>query len=109
MPSSGISALIQSLLQNDLLQACCSAFRNVEMAELVRMLMDPRLVVENHQQMLSCYKKCDEAVDGVPSSGRKPFTDALLSAESARLPLALATCPFGGTLLVTLMPVLLLL
>ena len=53
--------------------------------------------------------QCDEAeVDGAPPNG--PSTDALLSAESARLLLAIALLTgdvaFDGTLLATLTPVL---
>ena len=85
-----IPALIQSLLQDDLLQACCSAFRNVAMAEHDRGadVDGPHLVVENHPWMLFC----------------------LLSLRACYWYLHYSrsreTCLFGGTLPVTLMPVL---
>ena len=48
-----ISALIQSLLQDDLLHACCPVFRNDAMVEHAKqMLMGPCPVAENHPQML---------------------------------------------------------
>ena len=53
-----------------------------------RMLMGPCPVVENHQD--------DADVDGAPPSGGKPSIDALLSAESARLPLAIALLQVTG-------------
>ena len=72
-----IPALIQSLLEDDLLQACCPAPQNVAMAENAR----------------------EVDVDGAPPIGGKPSTDALLSAESARLPLALALIQVTGDVL----------
>ena len=95
-----IPALIQSLLQDDLPQACCSASRNGAMAEHDREadVDGPRPVVENHQQMLSWQSSVMKrmSMDGVPPSGGKPSTDALLSAESARLPLAVALLQITG-------------
>ena len=87
-----IPALIQSLLQDDLPQACCPASRNVAMAEHDRGAevdgAPPSGGKPSTDALMA--ENCDEAdVDGAPPSG-KPFTDALLSAESARLPLALA-------------------
>ena len=42
-------------------------------------------------------ERCEDAdVDGAPPSGGKPSTDALLSAESARLPLAVALLQVTG-------------
>ena len=69
-----IPALIQSLLQDDLPQACCPDPHDVSMAEKAR----------------------DADVDGAPPIGEKPSTDALLSAASARLPLALALLQVTG-------------
>ena len=50
-----IPALIQSLLQDDLPQACYSAPQMPQWQSMIvmRMLMEPRPLVENHQQMLS--------------------------------------------------------
>ena len=69
-----IPALIQSLLQDDLPQARCPAPQDVAMAENAR----------------------EADVDGAPPIGGKSSTDALLSAESARLPLALALLQVTG-------------
>ena len=69
-----IPALIQSLLRDDLLQAHCPDPHDVSMAENAR----------------------DADVDGAPPIGGKPVTDAPLSAESARLPLALALLQVTG-------------
>ena len=72
--AQAIPALIQSLLQDDLPQAHCPDPHDVSMAENAR----------------------DADVDGAPPIGGKPLTDALLSAESARLPLALALLQVTG-------------
>ena len=69
-----IPSLIQSLLQDDLPQARCPDPHDVSMAENAR----------------------DADVDGAPPIGGKPSTDSLLSAESARLPLALALLQVTG-------------
>ena len=69
-----IPSLIQSLLQDDLPQTRCPDPHDVSMAEHAR----------------------DADVEGAPPIGGKPSTDALLSAESARLPLALALLQVTG-------------
>ena len=94
-----IPALIQSLLQDDLPQACGPASRNVAMAEHERGAdvdgAPPSGGKPSTDTLMA--EKCDEAdVDGAPPSGGKPSADALLSAESARLPLALALLQVTG-------------
>ena len=105
-----ISALIQSLLQDDLLHTCCPASRNDAMAEHDCEADVGRALPSGGKPSTDALmaEQCDDAdVDGAPPSGGKPSTDAL-----ARLLLAIAVLqitrdvPHDGTLLATLTPVL---
>ena len=94
-----IPALIQSLLQDDLPQACCPAPQNVAMAEHARDAdVDgaPPIGGKPSTDALMAENPDEADVDGAPPIGGKPSTDALLSAESARLPLALALLQVTG-------------
>ena len=94
-----IPALIQSLLQDDLPQACCPAPQNAAMAEHDRDAdVDgaPPIGGKPSTDALMAENFDEADVDGAPPSGGKPSTDALLSAESARLPLTLALLQVRG-------------
>ena len=90
-----IPALIQSLLQDDLAHACCPVSRNDAMVEHdCEADADGALPSgRNHPQMLLWPSSVRMLM---PPSGGKPSTDALLSAESARLPLAIALLQVTG-------------
>ena len=119
-----IPALIQSLLQDDLPQACCPAPQNVAVAEhacdadvdgappIGGKPSTDALMAENPHEAdvdgappiggkpstdaLMAENPHEADVDGAPPIGGKPSTDAFLSAESARLPLALGLLQITG-------------
>ena len=94
-----IPALIQSLLQDDLPHACCPVSRNDAMVEHDCEADADGALPSGRKPSTDALmaEQCEDAdVDGAPPSGGKPSTDAFLSAESARLPLAIALLQVTG-------------